>query len=343
MRNVHLVTGGNGFLGHLIARRLLARGERVRVLDIWDFPERDEQIEYVNCDIMNRDGLAAALRDVSVVHHNVAVVPLAKDRQRFAQINCEGSRIVAEEARRAGVDAFIHMSSSAVFGKPECPVTSASPMQPIESYGESKLASEAAVRETLADCGMNLIIIRPRTIIGTGRLGIFQILFDWISEGRRIYIIGNGSNRFQFVHASDLIDFYMLALASERPGSYNVGTDRFATLREDLEELIKHAATGSRVSGLPAPLTIAACRLLDRLRVCPLAPWHYETYHIDFHFEVSELLSMGWKPAYSNAQMLIESYDWLQKNPGGGDTGHGTSIHRKPVAGGILNILRRLS
>src|SRR3546814_1074913 len=69
------------------------------------------------------------------------------------------------------------------------------------------------------------ISIRPRATLGAGRLGIFQILFEWIRENRNVYVIGSGGNRVQFIHAHDLMDFYMLALDSGRPGTYNVGTE----------------------------------------------------------------------------------------------------------------------
>ena len=58
---VHLVTGGSGFLGNLIARRLHARGETVKILDIWDEPSRPKDIEYIECDILNREGVANAI------------------------------------------------------------------------------------------------------------------------------------------------------------------------------------------------------------------------------------------------------------------------------------------
>ena len=64
---VHLVTGGSGFLGNLIARRLHARGETVRILDIWDEPTRPKDIEYIECDILDREGVAKAMKGVDVV------------------------------------------------------------------------------------------------------------------------------------------------------------------------------------------------------------------------------------------------------------------------------------
>ena len=235
----HLVTGGSGFLGNLIARHLLARGETVKALDVWEDPSRPKEIEFISCDIRNEAGVGRAMQGVDVVHHNVALVPLTKAGRDFHTVNVDGARITAEQAVRAGVKTFIHMSSSAIFGAPEkCPVTQATPAAPVEVYGRAKLAGELAVREVCENGKLPLIVIRPRTILGAGRLGIFQILFQWIAENRRIYVIGDGRQLFQFVHAHDLMDAYLLALDAGKAGTYNVGTDRFGTLREALENLI---------------------------------------------------------------------------------------------------------
>ncbi|MFM7593220.1 MAG: NAD-dependent epimerase/dehydratase family protein, partial [Isosphaeraceae bacterium] len=60
----HLVTGGSGFLGNLIARRLLERGEDVTVLDIWEDPTRPREIQFINADICNREAVARAMQDI---------------------------------------------------------------------------------------------------------------------------------------------------------------------------------------------------------------------------------------------------------------------------------------
>ena len=340
----HLVTGGSGFLGNLIARRLHARGERVRVLDVWEDPTRPREIEFQKIDIRDRAGVAAALRDIDVVHHNVALVPLTKAGGDFWSVNVEGSRIAAEEAARAGVKRFVHMSSSAIFGAPaQCPVTNHSPLRPIEIYGRAKLAGEEAVRDICARGGVELVVIRPRTILGEGRLGIFQILFQWIEEQRKIFVIGDGSNAFQFVHAHDLMDAYVLALDTHRPGIYNVGTDRFGTLREALENLIRYAGSRSRVTGLPAGPTIATLRALDWLHLSPLAPWHYLTYHKAFHFDVAPLHALGWKPRYSNDEMLREALDWFRAHRGELAAEKERSAHRSVVRQRLLGLLRRFS
>lgn len=344
MAATHLVTGGSGFLGNLIARRLLARGERVRILDLWEDPSRPREIEFVACDIRDRAGVAKAMAGVDVVHHNVALVPLTKSGNKFWDVNVNGSRIAAEEAARAKVRAFIHMSSSALYGVPtKCPITNDTPLEPIEIYGRGKKAGEEAVREVLEPAGVPLIVIRPRTILGEGRLGIFQILFEWIQEGRNVYVIGSGNVGFQFVHAHDLMDFYMLALDAGRPGIYNVGTDRFGTLREALETLVKFAGTPTRVKSLPEWLTINSLRFADWLRLSPLAPWHYLTYHKAFYFDVQPLLELGWKPGYSNDEMFRESYEWFRANYDRLKAEKAGSAHRKPVKEALLKVVKWFS
>ncbi len=340
----HLVTGGSGFLGNLIARRLYERGESVKILDIWEDPTRPPEIEFIHCDIRDPAGVASAMRDVDVVHHNVALVPLTKSGEKFWQVNVEGSRIAAEEAVNAGVKSFIHMSSSAIFGVPKfCPITNETPTNPVEIYGRGKLAGELAVREICERANLPLIVIRPRTILGEGRLGIFQILFEWIQEGRNVYTIGSGNVQFQFVHALDLMDAYMLALDRGKPGIYNVGTDRYGTLRQGLENLIEYAGTESKVKSLPAWLTISTLRILDWLGLSPLAPWHYLTYHKAFHFDVTPLLKLGWKPKYSNDEMFRESYDWFRQNYSKLAAEKAGSAHRRPVKEKLLWLLKQIS
>lgn len=341
----HLVTGGSGFIGNLVARRLLARGDKVRVLDIWEDTSRPKKIEFISCSVLNREGVAQALRDVDIVHHNAALVAQSDAGKHYWEVNVEGSRIVAEEAVKAGVKTFIHTSSTSVYGMPPedgSPITTQTPTLPVEDYGRSKLAGERLTEEICAQHNIPLITIRPRATLGAGRLGIYQILFQWIQENRHVYVIGNGDNTFQFVHAQDLMDFYLLALDSGKTGTYNVGTDSFGTLRDCLSHLIEHAGSRSQIRCLPKTLSINALKALRFLRLSPLAPYHYMTYHTSCYFDVTPLLKLGWKPNYSNDRMLAESYDWFVAESGNNKSKQG-SPHRSPLGQGILRLVKWLS
>jgi len=340
----HLVTGGAGFLGEQTARALHARGERVRILDVLDAPELPAGIERVQADICDAARVAEAMAGVDVVHHNAAMVPLTKAGARFWQVNVEGTQTALDAARAAGAKFFIHVSTSAVFGLPErCPITDETPLRPVEAYGRAKLEGERRVQRAVAT-GLSCAIVRPRTMVGSGRLGIFQILHEWVREGRKVYVIGDGNAPFQLLHADDAVDF-MLRLAEQRkPGVYNIGAERFGTLREDLGALIRHAGTRARVVGLPAAPAIAALRVLDALRLSPLAPWHYRTYHKAFFFDLSRpMRELGWRPRWSNVDTLVQSYDWFVAQREGDVPADDRSTHRKPVRQGLIWVLKRLS
>jgi nucleoside-diphosphate-sugar epimerase len=341
---LHLVTGGSGFVGSTIVRLLAERGHAVRVFDLWRADDMPTGVEYVQGDINDRAAVAKAMQGVTYVHHNVALVPLSKAGKGFWTVNVDGTKVALEEARRANVRMFAHMSSSAVFGCPdEMPITNATPRHPIEIYGAAKKAGEDLVMQAQAE-GMAASIIRPRTVIGTGRLGIFEILFDWIRDGANIYIIGKGNGLFQFVHAEDIAEASIQSCLKEVSGVFNVGTDRFGTLREDLEFLCRHAGTGSRVKSLPVGLTMNALRLLDKIGMSPLSPWHYLTYHKPFHFDSEPAYqALGYRPKYDNRTMMTNSYDWFLKNFDAHKVNASASTHKKPVKRGILKLLKALS
>ena len=111
---VHLITGGSGFVGSNMANMLLDRGENVRVLDLWQDPNSNPDIEYYIGDINDRNLVKHAMNKVDFVHHNVALVPLSKAGKDYWTVNVEGTKTVLEAANDAKVKMFSHMSSSAI-------------------------------------------------------------------------------------------------------------------------------------------------------------------------------------------------------------------------------------
>jgi nucleoside-diphosphate-sugar epimerase len=339
----HLVTGGSGFIGSTIAKRLRARGENVRILDLVDDPARPADIEFIAGSTTDTVAVASALQGVDVVHHNAALVAQAAAGARYWDVNLNGTTVVAEQAAKAGVRHIVHMSTTAVFGMPPMgPINADTVPRPIEEYGKSKLAGEQSMKAICANAGIRHVIIRPRVTLGAGRLGIMHILFDWIHDGRNVYVIGDGSQRLQFIHVHDLMDFYMFALENEHFGTFNVGTEEFGTLRQELETLIAYAGSNARVRGLPVWPAIQTLRALKAVRLSPLTSWHYRTYHRDCFFDTEPLARLGWRAKYSNAEMLRESYDWFTRHANSADLS-GPSAHRSGLRQGALRLIKLLS
>jgi len=251
----YLVTGGSGFFGSALVRRL-AGLDSVTVLDLHDAPDRPEAVEFVRADIRDAQAVTRACRGMDAVFHCVAMVPLTKDARAFWSVNRDGTRVLLEAAAHAGVAKVVHLSSSAVYGAPaENPVREDSAPAPREEYGRAKLAAERLCKEH-GEKGLDVTIIRPRTIMGPGRLGIMQIIFEWVRRGRNLPVLGKGDNLYQFVHAADLADACLKAAQKKGPAEYNIGAAEFDTMRRTLEGLIAHARSSSRVVSLPmGPVT----------------------------------------------------------------------------------------
>ena len=158
----------------------------------------------------------------------------------------------------------------------------------MEAYGHAKLAAEWACLDAAQD-GLDVSIVRPRTILGHGRLGIFGILFEWIADGRDPIVLGDGTNRYQFVHSDDLADVCVLAAERNGPGVFNVGTDRFGTMRETLEALCAHAGTDATVRSLPAGPASLGMQLTAGLGITPFAPYHWMMYSKSMWFDIEHL------------------------------------------------------
>lgn len=338
-----LVTGGSGYFGSLLLRKLRAQGNSCAVLDISDAEDRPADVGFFQADIRDYESVEKALTRADVVFHNVAQVPLAKDRQLFDSVNVEGTDNLARAALAQGVKKVVYTSSSAVFGAPKVnPVTEETAATPAEAYGRAKLEGEKVCQEYVAQ-GLDVSIIRPRTILGHGRLGIFQILFEWIYQGYNVPVLGSGNNVYQFVHADDLAEACILAAG--RPGTaiYNCGADRFGSMREALEHLCAHAETGSKVRSVPMGLAAAGMRLSGAIGVSPLGPYHALMYGRSLYFDSTKAKTeLGWAPRYSNNEMLVESYGWYLKNREAVQRSHGASHHRSAVKQGILKLARHL-
>jgi nucleoside-diphosphate-sugar epimerase len=335
-----LVTGGSGFFGHLLIEKLLARGDQVRSFDLIAAEDEFDEVEFQQGDIRDARAVRAACEGIDTIYHNVAQQPLSKDPELMRTVNVNGTRNLLSAARECGVGKTIFTSSTAIFGVPgELPIRRSTSPTPCEPYGRTKVKSEQLCQEYI-DKGLDVTLVRPRTILGHGRLGIFQTLFEWIRQGRNVPVMGRGDNTFQFIHAYDLADACILAAQHRGPQVYNIGTDRFGTMRQALEALCRHANTGSQVKSVPATPVRWLMAGAERMRISPLGAYHYMAYGKPNYFDVSDAISeLGWHPKYSNEEMMIASYDWYVENRDAVLSSRYGSPHRSAVKQGVLKLL----
>jgi nucleoside-diphosphate-sugar epimerase len=337
------ITGGAGFLGLYLARRLVADGHDVRTLDLapLDDAELEQHVEEQRGDVRDLSAVARLVRGADVLVHAAAALPIQASRESIRSVNVGGTGVAFAAAADAGVGRAVLISSTAVYGVPKHhPIAEDASLVGVGHYGESKIDAEEVARD-FGRRAPEVVIVRPKTFIGPERLGVFEILFDWIREGRGIPILGNGSNRYQLLAVEDLVEATVAAAERDVAGqTFNVGATEFGTVRSDLEGLIAHAGSGSRLRPVPARPAELALRALELARLSPLAEWHYRTAHRDSFVDVSKAQRLlGFAPRLSNEQALCETYDWYLANRG--RVGAAGVTHRVPWDQQALGVVKR--
>jgi nucleoside-diphosphate-sugar epimerase len=339
------ISGGAGFLGLHLARRLLADGNSVRSLDLVPLadPELEREVEELRGDVRDPAAAGRLAAGADVFVHAAAALPIRGSGSEIRSVNVEGTATLLAAAREAAAGRAILISSTAVYGIPEThPIDEDSPLHGVGDYGRSKIEAEDVARG-FTERGLDVVVLRPKTFIGPERLGVFEILFDWIREGRRIPILGDGSNRYQLLAVEDLVEAIVLSAGARVAGeTLNVGATEFGTVRSDLEALIGHADSSSRLRPVPARPAELALRALELARLSPLAEWHYKTAHRDSYVDVSKAQRLlGWQARRSNVEALTRTYDWYLANREGMAAAGMT--HRVPWNQRALGVLKRLS
>ena len=281
---------------------------------------------------------------MAAVVHASAALPLEKPKDIW-EVTVQGAENVYSAALKYGVKKSVHIGTTAVYGIPR--------VHPL--YEDSlcwcrwgPMARPSARLEQVCrrpappgpGCDHQS---RPKSFIGTGRLGVFQILFDWVQSGKKIPVLGTGENLYQLLEVTDLVQAVWLAAHAKIKGDdYNVGATKFSTVNNDVGALCKHA--GQRGSGSgpcrPGPPKWP-WRTMEAFNLSPLYKWVYETCDQDSFVDTTKLQKqLKWKPKYSNAQMLCSTYDWYLKDGIAMAQRSGTT-HRVAWKQGLLGVIKK--
>jgi len=341
------ITGGAGFLGYHLAHYLAGKGDANVLYDIADadLSEYPEGTVAVKRDIRDAEALGRALEEHApdLIVAAAAALPLWKPLDIFTT-NVTGTRTTLRLAKERGIDRVVFISSTAVYGVPEThPLYETDPLIGVGPYGISKIEAEEACAQA-REGGLCVPVVRPKTFIGTARLGVFQILYDWVEDGVRIPMIGDGTNRYQLLEVDDLCSAIHLTMVGERDkvtDVFNVGAGEFGTGREDMGALCEHAASGSSMMATPAAVVKPLLWVAEHLHLSPLYKWVYGTADKDSFVSTDKIRdTLGWAPEYSNADALIRAYDWYleHKHEIAGATG---VTHRVAWRQGALGLVKK--
>jgi nucleoside-diphosphate-sugar epimerase len=343
-----LVTGASGFFGGVLKRRLLREGHTVVNIDLETDEDRLPGLTSIQGDIRDPELLKRTFgaHRFDAVYHAAAQLAhgMKMDEDLLWTSNVDGTRLLADAARDAGVRPFVFVSTNCLWASNlGHPVNEERDIPaPIELYGKSKLAGEKLLQEYTAD--LDIVTIRCPTIMDAGRLGLLAILYEFIDDHKTVWVVGEGNNQYQFIYAEDLATACILGASYGKSELFHIGSDDVKSMRAVYEAVIAKSGSRSKVRSLPKGPTIAAMMLAHKLRVSPLGPYHYKMIAESFVFDTERIKErLGWKPTLTNEEMLLKSYDYYSKNRADIAARTNVSTHRKPASMGVIRLLKWIS
>lgn len=328
MSDVYLLTGGTGFIGGHLARRLVQSGRRVRALarptsDVGNLERLG--VEVVPGDLNDPASIGRAATGATHIVHCGALVSDWATVPEIRRVNVEGTRHVLEAAVRAGVTRVVHLSSTDVYGHPNRPVDeSHAPSRFSNWYSRTKLESESEVRRTSSSGAIEAVILRPATIYGPGSVGVVGEIAKAV-RARTMLLIDRGRAVAGLCFIENLIDACMLALAHDAAAgqTFNVTDSLDVTWARFVGDLANGLGSPPPRLSLPYPAargvglamehSYRLLRTVTGLHSSPLLSRQaVDVMGRDQSFSSARLREcLGWEPRVGYEPGLADTVAWL--------------------------------
>jgi len=319
-----LVTGGTGFTGSYLTRRLLQKGHRVVVIDNQPGLFFDELknlgAEILLGSVTDRKLVDQVIQGCDVVHHVAAVFRKVNlPKKVYWDVNVEGTRYLLQTALKSGVRKFVYCSTCGVHGdvKRE-PADENAPIAPEDYYQYTKYEGERVVADFLGR-GMKIVTLRPTAIYGPGDPERFFMLFKMVNKGRFL-MFGNGKAHYHPVYVENLVDAFELAAASENGDgqAYLIGDERYYALNDLVTAIAGSLGVELRMRHLPfLPLWGAAlaCETIYKpFQVDPpLFRRRVDWFRQNRAFSIEKARSeLGYQPKVGLEEGLTQTAKWYR-------------------------------
>lgn len=246
-----VVTGGVGFVGSYLVKRLVKENHSVTVIDslyrgkLESISEVSRDIEFQKIDIRDFDSMRSMIKNADGVFHEAALTDVQESftkQEEYADVNIRGTENIFKAAKEFGIK-VVYASSSSVYGNPEkTPIVEESRRAPINPYGNTKLEGELLV-EKYTKNGSSIIGLRYFNIYGIGQTGsyagVITKFINNLKERKRPIIFGDGQQKRDFIFVEDIAKANITAMKSNvKSGFFNVGTGIATSIKQLAEQMI---------------------------------------------------------------------------------------------------------
>lgn len=238
-----VVTGGAGFIGSHLVRRLVSDGHDVTVIDnlvrgqLANLSDVLENIHFEKVDIRNREEIRVVLEGAEGIFHQAALGSVQeswKDPDLYQSVNINGTRNIIQMASRLRIK-VVYASSASVYGDVRSiPISEDAERRPMNPYGKTKLDCEVLAEEYMEN-GTNVIGLRYFNVFGTGQnpnyAGVISKFLGRLGKGEPPVIFGDGQQVRDFASVQDVVSANILAMSSgNESGFFNIGGGRPVSL-----------------------------------------------------------------------------------------------------------------
>jgi nucleoside-diphosphate-sugar epimerase len=270
-KNTAFVTGGSGFVGGALIRRLAGEGWDVRALARSEAAERavrEAGATPVRGDLDDVAGMRAGAEGADVTFHAAAKVDDWGDPADYERITVQGTRNAIQASREADVPRFVHVGTEAALmaGQPLVNVDETAPLRPDSPapYPWSKAKAEQVVRAANGD-GIETVVVRPRFVWGKGDTVLLPRMKQMVEDGKFAWI-GPSRHLTATTHIQNVVEGLMLAAERGKPGGVYFVTDGEPVVyKEFVSDLLRTQGVEPRVKTVPLPLARAIAGASERI------------------------------------------------------------------------------
>ena len=324
-----LVTGATGFLGGHLVEALLHHGHQVVAMARQgsDTELLDRlRVEIRRADLGDVESLQKALLGTDIVIHLAAYYTFSGKKEMYDRVNVQGTRNLLEAMERANVRSIIYCSSTEAMGPThDGAADENSPCLPYYEYGRSKLRAENLVSKASAK-GIEHVILRPSGVYGPRNLDDVSYWFitTFAKTIASKFIIGDGKKVLQFVHVSDVVQGFILALErfqAVKGRTFIISDSRAYSYEEIYAILAVIFGKDPPVMHIPVPLAkvmVAPVQLLNWIRRRHNFIWRVstmDTFRMDRDYSIMRARAdLGYEPKHAIPQGLTETAIWYKEN-----------------------------
>lgn len=321
-----LVTGGTGFTGTALVKRLLDEGHDVVALDYKEGLESDA-LQSLGAtvhigSVTEREAVDRAMDGADQVQHLAAAFrELNVPESFYDEVNVEGTRNVLESAREHGVHRFIYCSTCGVHGNvDDPPANEDAPIEPADYYQRTKYEAEPIVRG-YRGADMETVILRPAAIYGPGDPERFYMIFKRVAKGW-FPMFGDGKTLYHPLYIDNLVDAMVAAMEPGKGdgGVYLIADEEYYSIEEIVRKVGGAMNVSVKIRHFPVtPLVIAGhvCeKICKPLGIAPpIFPRRVDWYRQDRAFDISRARKdLGYRPRIGLDEGLRRTAEWYREN-----------------------------